>query len=443
MICLVDDGACVLSLPAAADLTKFVTFPLVTLLLRPVSDDTASMFETTTTIPSGIRAASPNQITASQRSIPVEHEAEFAEVQAATPNASLLPTAIGAGLLFHGLLIAERQVLSLHPSFFATRGVPVTLGLLALFLIPARLREYTRALLCLMSWGATLALVGGLNLEQTGALLGIETGIATLMLVFGWASQLPLSWTALLSVGMLTADASALAASRGGLTMLKADSLFAPAFAVAFTLLSARARQQEALRDFLAVRTAAFAGVDAEEIVEESRHLDPITGVGSRAAFDMRLRAAWERAAGRRNSIALLMFSIDDFAEKKRKNGYRYGDMLQTRVAAILKESLRRSDDMVARYDVQHFVVMLPGVGTEGATQIGERLRGCIEELTVYVGTERHRATVTVGVASLRAKRNVEREKLVECTTRALDQAKQTGPNTVCVEGRGCLPRMV
>jgi hypothetical protein len=46
-------------------------------------------------------------------------------------------------------------------------------------------------------------------------------------------------------------------------------------------------------------------------------------------------------------------------------------------------------------------------------------------------------------VASLRAKRNVERDKLVECTTRALEQAKQTGPNTVCVEGRGCLPRMV
>ncbi len=413
------------------------------LLVWLILDDTASMFETTTTIPSGIRADSPNQTTASQRSFPVEHEAEFAEVQAATPNTSLLPTAIGAGLLFHVLLIAERQALGLHPSFFATRGVPVTLGLLALFLVPARLREYTRALLCLMSWGAIVALVGGLDLEQAGALLGIETGVATLILVFGWASNLPLSWTALLSVGMLTADASALAASRGGLTMLKVDSLFAPAFAVAFTILSAQARQQEARRDFLAVRTAAFAGVDPDEIVEENRHLDPVTGVGSRAAFDMRLRAAWERAAGRRNSVALLMFSIDDFAEKKRKHGYRYGDMLQTRVAAILKESLRRSDDMVARYDVQHFVVMLPGVGTEGATQIGERLRGCIEELTVYVGTERHRATVTVGVASLRAKRNVERDKLVECTTRALEQAKQTGPNTVCVEGRGCLPRMV
>ena len=401
------------------------------------------MFETTAVIPSGTQAAGLGTTTASPRRFPMEHEAEFAEVQAAASPTSLLSTALVFGLLFHGLLIAERQTLGLHASFFASRGVPVSLGLLAVFLVPVRLREYTRALLCLVGWGAIAALVAGLDLSSPGTLLLLETGIAALLLVFGWTARLPFLWTALLSGGMLMTDAGALAGSRGGLTTIKLDSLFAPAFAAGFTLLCAWARREEARRDFLATRMAAFAGVDADEIVEESRHLDPITGVGSRAAFDMRLRAAWDHAATRRNSVALLMFSIDDFAQKKRDLGQRYGDMLQSKIAAILKESLRRSDDMVARYDVQHFVVMLPGVGTEGATQIGERLRGCIEELAVYVGAERHRATVTVGVASLRAKRSVEREKLIEATTRALDQAKQSGPNTVCIEGRGCLPRMV
>ncbi len=397
------------------------------------------MFETTTTLPPGVRAASPNETTASPRRFPMEHEAEFAEVQAAAQPLNLL----GTGLAFHVLLIAEQQVLHRHSGFFALRGLPVTLGLLALFIIPVKRRELSRALLCLVGWGAMVALVAGLDLEGGSALLAIETGMAALLLIFGWAAQMPFSWTALLSVGMLMADATALACSHGGVTWLKLDSLFAPSFAAGFTLLSAWSRREEARREFLATRTAAFAGVHPDEIVEENRHLDPVTGVGSRAAFDMRLRAAWEHAAGRRNSIALLMFSIDDFAEKKRKHGYRYGDLLQTKVAGILKEGLRRSDDMVARYDVQHFVVMLPGVGTEGVTQIAERLRGCIEELAVYLGTERHTVTVTVGVASLRAKKSVEREKLIECTTRALEQAKQTGPNTVCVEGRGCLPRMV
>ncbi len=405
------------------------------------------MFESTTTLPTGARTAGPSETIASPRPFPIEHEAEFAESQAATSSVGLLSTAICAGLLFHILLIAERQALGLHASIFAVRGMPVTLGLAALVALPIRLREQAHALLCVVGWGAMLALVVGLQTASPSALLAVECGLAALILVVGTTAKIPFGWTALLSLGMLTADAAALfgasAGSSSGTTALKLDSLFAPAFAAAFTLLYARVRQQEARRDFLTLRTAAFAGVQTEEIVEESRHLDPITGVGSRAAFDMRFRAAWEQAATRRNSVALLMFSIDDFAEKKRAHGYRYGDMLQTRVAGILKESLRRSDDMVARYDVQHFVVMLPGVGTEGATQIGERLRGCIEELVVSVGAERHRATVTVGVSSIRAKRTVEREKLIECTTRALEQAKATGPNTVCIEGRGCLPRMV
>ncbi len=373
----------------------------------------------------------------------MEHEAEFAEVQAAAPNKSLVPTALGAGLLFHALLIAERQALGLPPNSFLSRGVPVTLGLLALFLLPPRHQQYTRALLCVVGWGSIVALMAGVDPSSDGALLGLQTGIAALLLIFGWTARLAPVWTALLSLGMLVADAGVLAGSRGGFTTLKLDALFAPAFAAAFTLQTALARREAARRDFLALRAAAFEGVHLEEAAEESRHLDPVTGVGSRAAFDMRLRAAWEHAASRRNSVALLMFSIDNFTTKKREHGQRYADMLQSKIAAILKESLRRSDDMVARYDVQHFVVMLPGVGTEGATQIGERLRGTIEELTVYVGNERHRATVTVGVASLRAKRSVERERLIECTTRALEQGKQSGSNIVCVEGRGCLPRMV
>jgi diguanylate cyclase (GGDEF)-like protein len=206
--------------------------------------------------------------------------------------------------------------------------------------------------------------------------------------------------------------------------------------------LSAWVRREEARREFLALRTAAFEGVGRDGAIDDMRHLDLVTGVGSREAFDMRLRAAWEQATTGRKSVALLMFSIDDFAQKKRQHGQRYGDQVQTQVAALLKEGLRRSDDMVARYDMQHFVVMLPGVGTDGATQIAERLRGCVEELVVYVGDERHRATVTVGVASLRAKRTMSREKLIDCTTAALEQAKNTGQNLVCVEGRGCLPSM-
>ncbi len=400
------------------------------------------MYESTTQQLSGAPAVSTGHAPAGKRHFPLEHEQEFAEVEAKAEAPRYVFTTICAGLLFHALLISERAFLGVSPKFFVFRGVPVTLGLLGVLLFAPALRRHARLLLCLVTWGAVVALVAGVDLSGAGALLPLETGIAALVLLCGWSAHLPVMWTAVLSGGMIVADLACLAAAPGGLTMLKADALFAPIFAAAYTLLSASVRQKEARREFLAIRTAAFAGVEAEPAPEESTHLDPVSGVGNRAAFDMRLRAAWEQAATRRNSVALLMFSIDDFAQKKRDHGHRYGDMLQLQVAGMLKEGLRRSDDMVARFDVHHFVVMLPGVGTDGATQIAERLRGCIEELVVYVGTERHRATVTVGVASVRAKRNVTRDRLIEAASQALEVAKHTGPNTVCVEGRGCLPKM-
>jgi diguanylate cyclase (GGDEF)-like protein len=401
------------------------------------------MFETTTTAPPGARPAGPGETAAAERRFPIEHEAEFAEVQAAAPQASLTATVLAAGLAFHILLIIERLLLALEPKVFVSRGLPVTVGLLALLALPPRLRAYTRPLLCVVGCGAMAALAAGFDLERAGVLFSAQIGFALLLLAFGWTAQLPLLWAAALTGGMFVTDATALAWSPGGLNALKLDALFAPAFTAAYLVQRAWVRRQEARRDFLSLRTAAFAGVEQGEPAEENRHLDPVTGVGSRAAFDMRLRAAWEHAASRRNSVALIMVSIDDFVELKREFGHRYGDLLQTKVAGILKEGLRRSDDMVARFDVHHFVVMLPGVGTDGVTQIAERLRGSIEELAIYVANQRHGVTVCVGVASLRAKKSGDREKLIECATRALEQAKQTGPNTVCVEGRGCLPRMV
>jgi GGDEF domain-containing protein len=85
---------------------------------------------------------------------------------------------------------------------------------------------------------------------------------------------------------------------------------------------------------------------------------------------------------------------------------------------------------------------MLPGVGRDGTTQIAERLRGSIEAMDVYHGQTRHTATVTVGAASIRAKRGIPRENLVEAAVQSLEMARAYGSNTVCVEGVGCVPRM-
>ncbi len=406
------------------------------------------MFETYTpdsskTTVAGIPAA-PTRSTL----FPSELETEFAELQSAVPTGGTPAALLGAGVVFHGLLIAERYFLSLSPRTFAVRGGPVTLLLVALLLLPAAYRKKDRGRFFLVCFntGLVVALLAGVPFARAEQLLPMQSGIAVLMLLLGWLTSLPRQWTSFAVSAALLADAACLlmgpALRTVGLPIIL-ESFWAPFFAGALLVVFAAVRDNEARRDFLLVRKAAFAGVPVTAAEsDEVRHLDPETGVANRLAFDMRFRAAWEQATARRNSVALLFFSIDNFAEQKRDLGFKFSEMLQTQVAGLLKEGLRRSDDMVARFDNQHYVVMLPGVGTDGATQIAERLRGCVEDMALFSGQKRHSATVTVGAASMRAKRGTPREKLIDCAVQALDQARGMGSNLVCVEGRGCVPRM-
>ncbi len=405
------------------------------------------MFETTTSAarkgPQGTFAIPIQPL----ETFPLEFEAEFAEMQAAAPAGTTLPAVFGACLCFHALLLLERAWGLIAPHVFALRGIFVSLLLLIFLLVPAkyRSRKETRAFLVSFSALIVAVLSLGVSSASAGQLLLLQTGIALLVALTGSFAAMPRGWAMLLAAGTLLADGIPLVGGPSlraiGLPLL-VESLWAPLFGAALIVMPAQMRHREARRDFLLLRQAAFAGLPGGAPSEGARHLDPRTGTADRLAFARRLRAAWDPAAARRHSIALLFFSIDGLAEQKRDLGLPFIELVQAQVAGLLKDSLRRADDMVARFDPQHFVVMLPGVGTDGATQIAERLRGSIEELGVYSGQKRHSATVTVGAASLRAKRGIPREKLVDCAVAALEQARAVGSNLVCVEGRGCIPRM-
>lgn len=368
-------------------------------------------------------------------------------MQAAAPVTSAWPALLAAALLFHAILIVEHLAGLLPPVSFAVRGICITVLLLTLLLRPAGFgRNWKdRALLVLTPALLIEALLDKVPFANMNQLFLAQTGAALLLLMIGWSIVPGRRWVALAAGSALVANAASLllgpAAQLAGVPIILA-SLWAPGFAAAIVLLLSVVRHNESRREFLMLRQAAFAGTQAAPAEGDTRHLDLETGIASRLAFDMRFRAAWDAAAGRRSPVALLFFSIDAMAERKRELGFKFVEMLQRQVANLLKDGLRRSDDMVARFDHQHFVVMLPGVGRDGATQIAERLRGNVEGMGVYAGQKRHIATVTVGAASIRAKRGIPREQLVDGAINALEQAHATGPNTVCVEGVGCVPRM-
>jgi diguanylate cyclase (GGDEF)-like protein len=186
--------------------------------------------------------------------------------------------------------------------------------------------------------------------------------------------------------------------------------------------------------DELAVRieiARRILGVQAEleqtnARLQDLASTDPLTGLANRR----RLQAAMEAAMSRARSgspCSVLALDVDHFKSYNDSFGHSAGDDVLRVVASILRSQVREAD-VVARTGGEEFVVLLPGVGADEATEIAEGLRMAIES---HAWTERL-VTASFGVATTRsAPRAADITELMDQTDRALYHSKRSGRNRV------------
>jgi len=86
----------------------------------------------------------------------------------------------------------------------------------------------------------------------------------------------------------------------------------------------------------------------------------------------------------------------------------------------------------VARYGGEEFALLFAGTTMERALEIAETLRAAIEALDLtHAAASCGHVTVSVGVASLRARPGDSSQILIEAADAALYGAKRRGRNTV------------
>ena len=101
-------------------------------------------------------------------------------------------------------------------------------------------------------------------------------------------------------------------------------------------------------------------------------------------------------------------------------------------MAQALRLAAARPGDVVARYGSEEFVVLLPGVGPQGAVNVGERLRAAVEALALPHGAAGASVvTLSVGAASLVPSQDATPDRLLKAADEALYQAKERGRNRV------------
>ena len=148
-----------------------------------------------------------------------------------------------------------------------------------------------------------------------------------------------------------------------------------------------------------------FAVVDAIEeslyrrLYESSLH-DPLTHVFNRRYLTDRLAEAMADARRSHGDLAVLMIDVDSLKAVNDHFGHLAGDRALCTIASRIQRSLR-TEDVLARYGGDEFVVLTVGTDRSDTRRLAERVRRAVEGLNMSARGREVHVTASIGVASL------------------------------------------
>ncbi|MFS2156505.1 GGDEF domain-containing protein [Pseudomonas sp. Pseusp122] len=165
--------------------------------------------------------------------------------------------------------------------------------------------------------------------------------------------------------------------------------------------------------------------------LEEQRQkalIDPLTNLPNRAAWGERLEQETDRWQKNKSSLLICIFDLDNFKRINDGYGHLAGDKVLKIIATQLKQRLR-SEDFIARFGGEEFVMLLPNttVGT-GLAHL-EKLRAAVEACPFHFKSEPVTITVSIGVTALR--QGERTDVALKRADQALYRAKENGRNRV------------
>lgn len=145
------------------------------------------------------------------------------------------------------------------------------------------------------------------------------------------------------------------------------------------------------------------------------------------------------RCARYKRNMSLIMMDIDNFKRINDTYGHLTGDTILKRLAAVLRETVRKID-IPARYGGEEFVVILPETDKKDACVIAERIRKNVAAITVKINeTQTLSPTISMGIAQYTTD-GQEPKELINAADTALYFSKHNGKNMASIyEKDGCI----
>jgi diguanylate cyclase (GGDEF)-like protein len=158
---------------------------------------------------------------------------------------------------------------------------------------------------------------------------------------------------------------------------------------------------------------------------------DPLTGLPNRRALEEWGANVLKERHAMRIPFTILVIDIDHFKGINDHYGHKGGDIALRSLAHALAAAVR-SEDLVARFGGEEFVILLWNETLDAALVTAERIRKVIEDMEIYIDDHILKTTVSSGVAVFEAEDTFE--TALRRADRALYAAKVAGRNRVMLD---------
>lgn len=187
------------------------------------------------------------------------------------------------------------------------------------------------------------------------------------------------------------------------------------------------------LRSALRLRREINDRKERERELERIATLDSLTGMGNRRYFDQQFDLEWRRALRHRSPLSVILIDIDHFKAFNDFYGHRKGNECLKEIASILRDTVKRAGDVVARCGGDKFGVLLPTTDAEGGAFVAEAMRAGVEGVWMPHAASPHtdHVTISAGVATAIPQQGMTPASLMDAAEEALCQAKREGGNRV------------
>ena len=165
-----------------------------------------------------------------------------------------------------------------------------------------------------------------------------------------------------------------------------------------------------------------------EEAVRQLVDTDALTGLLNRRALSEKLHREIERAERYGTVLTCVMIDINQDEAVGDRRDQPTGDRILVQFADLLRRE-QRMVDVLARYDGEVFVVLLPETGSSGARLFAERILRRVGQTAFGDPATPLQISVSLGLATFPDERAGDEASLLQRADRNLQRAKSDGRN--------------